>query len=143
MYLNLDFANAEKDDLIKYLERYCIKDFKMSPDYIGMILIQKTRKCSKQVVPFMGMLCESERGGAEIIWAPFKMCWYDRQLCPDNSYKTKLQPIGKYWPICHERSWYNEDFESDVRNGEMLIVDDPMEAIEICDRLNELKIDLS
>lgn len=141
MYLNVDFANAEKEDLVKYLERYWDKDFKMSPDYIGKILIQKTRKCSKQFVPLLGLF-ESESGKTETIWAPFKMCWYNRELFKDNEYKTKLQPIGKYWPICHERAWYNDDFEFNVRQGDMLIVDDPMEAIEICDRLNELKIDL-
>ena len=141
MYLNVNFKNASQEDLLKYLQRYIVKDFKMTPDYIGKTLVMKMTTCEKSMFPLIGVVT-SESSRNPIMWGAFRLEWYDRKLFKANEYKTRLIPIGKYWRYMPERAWYNDSFETEVYNGNALIVDDPIEAVEICDKLNELKFEL-
>lgn len=139
----IDIKSATKDELMNYINEMhpVIKDFQMTPDYIGKTIVMQMQTCEKSLFPMIGIVT-SESSQNPIMWGAFRLEWYDRKLFKDNEYKTRLIPIGKYWSCMPERAWYNCSFESNVYCGDALIVDDPIEAVEIADKLNEFKIGL-
>ena len=137
----VDVKEGTRQQIIDYIEMYLTKaDYTITPDEIGKCLIIRMRTVDKAFLP--GMSCVVEGSRNERIWGVFKLCWYNRELFHENEYKTLLQPIGKYWQMMPERAWYNESIESEVLNADAFIVDDPIEAFEIAEKLNEYKIGL-
>ena len=141
MYINVQ--TATKEELLTYINEHLVQDnFKITPDHIGKFIIMRMELCEKTLVPMMGMILTSTGGNAKHAWGVFKIDWYNRQLFKDNEYKTTLVPIGKWWACMVERAWYNDFPEGLVNNHDAFVVDDPIMAMEIADKLNEFKIDV-
>jgi len=137
----IDVKTFNKEELLNYINKFLYKDsFKMNADSIGKCIIKEMQICEKELVPMLGFIMESVSGKAPIIWGAFRLDWYDRELDPENTFKTKLVPIGEFWSKMPEHKWYNSDFESDFYRGKALIVEDPIEAVEIANKLNEFEI---
>lgn len=139
MYINV--KTATKEELLTYINEHLFQDnFKITPDHIGKFIVMRMELCEKTLVPMMGMILTNTSGNAKHAWGVFKIDWYKRELFKDNEYKTNLVPIGKWWNCMVERAWYNDFPEGLINRHDAIIVEDPIEAMDIADKLNEFKI---
>ena len=142
MYTNLRIQNFTKEEFLEYISRYLIDDIKLNADHVGKFIVTQTREVEKEIMPMIGVITTS-RNSSKLIWAAFEIGWYNRELFKENEYKVHLTPIGADWAVADERSWYNCDIESRLTQHNALLVDDPLEAYDIKQKLNELKIKLA
>lgn len=139
MYINV--KDATKEELMNYINNSLLQDnFKINPDQIGKFIVMRMDICEKTLVPMMGIMLTSTSGHAKRAWGVFKIDWYNRQLFKNNEFKTKLVPIGKWWACMVERSWYNDFPEDLINRHDAILIEDPIMAMEIADKLNEFNI---
>lgn len=139
MYINV--KNATKEELMNYINNSLLQDnFKINPDQIGKFIVMRMDICEKTLVPMMGIMLTSQSGHAERAWGVFKIDWYNRELFKNNEYKTNLVPIGKWWACMVERAWYNDFPESLINRHDAILIEDPIMAMELADKLNEFNI---
>lgn len=83
---------------------------------------------------FLG-ICMSSTTNEEA-YGIFKIDWYNRDVFPENTYKTKLVPCGKLKEILPERSWYCSDIESSLTWNKAEYFDDPFQALNFANQKN-------
>jgi len=106
------------------------RNFKLGVDHIGKFLVWKMRSTTKfhydPTSPF-GIVFTGLSKDADM----FVVCqidWYNKDVFPENDYKSYLHPVGVYNDYFTDRPLYNSDIESCLRNNNAEIFDDFEEA---------------
>lgn len=137
----IDVKDATKEELMNYINNSLLQDnFKINPDQIGKFIVMRMDFCEKTLVPMMGIMLTSTSGHAKQAWGVFKIDWYHREMYKENEYKTNLVPIGKWWACMVERAWYNDFPEGLINRHDAILIEDPIMAMELADKLNEFNI---
>ena len=139
----IDVKDATKEELMNYINTnnsLLPENFKITPDQIGKFIVMRMGLCEKTFVPMLGIMLTSTSGHTKRAWGVFKIDWYHREMYKENEYKTNLVPVGKWWSCMVERAWYNDFPEGLINRHDAILIEDPIMAMEIADKLNEFKI---